>query len=145
MLTPGATGNHIGFRLIRTVEDVDGQGNYLGDQFFLIRCRVEPSQREQSIADVDMMSRVLRRGDRRHRASYEGSNGSYYFSSIPLLHPSARQQGSTVKQFPAGSASHYASRRVRAPTRRAHNQPGPSGGSRVGPATTSSHHSGGED
>ena len=93
---------HIGFRLIRTVEDVDGQGNYLGDQFFLIRCRVEPSQREQSIADVDMMSRVLRRGDRRHRASYEGSNGNYYFSSIPLLHPSAHRQGSTA---PASASS----------------------------------------
>ena len=104
---------HIGFRLIRTVEDVDGQGNYLGDQFFLIRCRVEPSQREQSIADVDMMSRVLRRGDRRHRASYEGSNGNYYFSSIPLLHPSAHRQGSTVPT----SASSSSQPAVRALTR----------------------------
>ncbi|CAE7578817.1 RE1 [Symbiodinium sp. CCMP2592] len=84
---------HIGFRLKRTTEDVDREGNYLGDQFFFVRCLMRASQTPQTVADVEMMSRVLRRGDRRHRASYEGAGGAYYFSSIPLLHGSESNQG----------------------------------------------------
>ncbi|CAE7783644.1 RE1 [Symbiodinium sp. CCMP2592] len=53
---------HIGFRLKRTTEDVDREGNYLGDQFFFVRCLMRASQTPQTVADVEMMSRVLRRG-----------------------------------------------------------------------------------
>ncbi|CAE6970102.1 RE1 [Symbiodinium sp. CCMP2592] len=81
---------HIGFRLKRTTEDVDREGNYLGDQFFF------------------MMSRVLRRGDRRHRASYEGAGGAYYFSSIPLLHGSEINQG---RRAPASGSTQSSSSR----------------------------------
>ncbi|CAE7272945.1 RE1 [Symbiodinium sp. CCMP2592] len=99
---------HIGFRLKRTTEDVDREGNYLGDQFFFVRCLMRASQTPQTVADVEMMSRVLRRGDRRHRASYEGAGGAYHFSSIPLLHGSESNQG---RRAPATGSTQSSSSR----------------------------------
>ncbi|CAE7509890.1 RE1 [Symbiodinium sp. CCMP2592] len=77
---------------------------YLGDP----RDHGPSEPEEPTVADVEMMSRVLRRGDRRHRASYEGAGGAYDFSSIPLLHGSESNQG---RRAPATGSTQSSSSR----------------------------------
>ncbi|CAE7231728.1 TY5A, partial [Symbiodinium sp. CCMP2456] len=47
-------------------------GAYLGDQFFMVSCHVEPTNNEPSVADLERYSNVFHYADHRHRACYEG-------------------------------------------------------------------------